>query len=130
MDIRSELQYSRDHEWISVDNDVVTIGVTDYAQGQLGDIVYVELPDIGASFSAGDEFGTIESVKAVSELFSPVEGEVVAVNEQLADEPELVNDDPYESGWLIKIQLEEGSLDDADLMDDEEYTELVEQGDE
>lgn len=99
-----ELRYSKEHEWASVVNETVKIGITDYAQDQLGDIVFVELPEIGEVFSRDDEFGSIESVKAVSELFLPMGGEVVAVNEALDDAPELVTSSPYDEGWLIEIR--------------------------
>jgi len=99
-----ELRYSKEHEWASVVNETVKIGITDYAQDQLGDIVFVELPEIGEVFSRDDEFGSIESVKAVSELFLPMGGEVVAVNEALDDVPELVTSSPYDEGWLIEIR--------------------------
>lgn len=103
-DIPEELKYSEDHEWLSMDNGIGTIGITDYAQSQLGDIVFVELPAVGATTQAGQPFGTIESVKAVSDLFAPVSGEVVAINGELADRPELVNEACYGEGWLIRLR--------------------------
>ncbi|RUM35823.1 MAG: glycine cleavage system protein GcvH [Desulfobulbus sp.] len=103
LNLPEELMYSDDHEWAQKEDAVITIGITDYAQDQLGDIVFVEMPEIGDSFAKGDEFGTLESVKAVSEVFIPVGGEVVAVNEDLEDSPELVNEDPY-TNWIIKIK--------------------------
>jgi glycine cleavage system H protein len=99
-----DLRYSDDHEWARLEEENVKVGITDYAQDQLGDIVYVELPEVGSRFSAGEEFGTLESVKAVSELFMPMGGEIVAVNEALADSPERVNSEPYGGGWMIVIQ--------------------------
>jgi glycine cleavage system H protein len=98
-------RYAKSHEYIHVEGDVGTIGITDYAQKELGDVVFVELPQVGTQLEMGDELGSIESVKAVSELFSPVTGEVVEINETLADKPELVNTDPYGDGWMIKIKV-------------------------
>ena len=101
----SELKYTKEHEWVLVDGDTGTIGITDYAQDQLGDIVFVELPAAGVAIAAAQKFGEIESVKAVSELFAPVSGEVTEANDGLADSPESVNDDPYGDGWLVKVRL-------------------------
>ena len=103
--VPEDLHYSKDHEWIRVEGDVGTIGITDHAQNSLGDVVYVELPKAGESFSAHEPFGSVESVKAVSEIFSPVGGEVVEVNEALQDEPERVNTDPYGEGWMIRVRM-------------------------
>lgn len=100
-----EYRYSKEHEWIQIDGDQGKIGITDYAQQQLGDVVFVELPDVGSSFGASEVFGNIESVKAVSELFSPVSGEVVEVNQATVDSPELVNKDPHGDAWLIVVKL-------------------------
>jgi glycine cleavage system H protein len=100
-----DLYYSKDHEWIRVDGDRGTVGITDHAQNQLGDVVYVELPQSGTSYSQGDSFGSVESVKAVSELFLPVSGEVVEGNAALADSPELVNSDPHGAGWMVVVTL-------------------------
>ncbi len=99
------LYYSKDHEWLKVEGDTGTVGITDHAQNSLGDVVYVELPKAGETFAAHDTFGSVESVKAVSELFLPVGGEVVEVNESLTDEPEKVNTDPYGSGWMLRVKL-------------------------
>jgi len=99
-----DVKYSDDHEWGKMDNGEVLIGISDYAQDQLGDIVFVELPGVGDTFEKGGEFGTVESVKAVSELFLPLGGEVVAINEELEDAPELVNTDPYAGGWMIRVK--------------------------
>jgi glycine cleavage system H protein len=101
----ADLKYTKEHEWVRMDGDVGTVGITDYAQDQLGDIVLVDLPETGTSVSYMEKFGEIESVKAVSELFSPVTGEVVAVNDALAEGPELVNDEPYEGGWMLRVRL-------------------------
>lgn len=121
-DIPQELRYTKEHEYVkrTSEPDVVEIGITDFAQGELGDIVYVELPKVGATFESNDVFGTIEAVKAVSELFSPLAGEVVEVNEQLDAEPNLVNTDPYEAGWMIRLKVADPSVVDA-LMDAADY---------
>ena len=103
--IPNDLLYTQEHEYVKGDGDVVTIGITDYAQGELGDVVYVELPQVGATFGEHDVFGTIEAVKAVSELFSPIAGEVVEVNGRLDQEPSLVNSDPYGDGWMIRMRV-------------------------
>lgn len=103
--IPESLQYSKDHEWISVEGDLGTIGITDHAQNSLGDVVYVELPKVGDTFEAHESFGSVESVKAVSEIFTPVGGEVVEVNQSLHDEPEKVNTDPYGEAWMIRLRM-------------------------
>ena len=103
--VPEDLHYSKDHEWVRVSGDTVTIGITDHAQNSLGDVVYVELPKAGEQFVAHESFGSVESVKAVSELFTPVSGKVVEVNETLQDEPEKVNEDPYDSGWMIRVKM-------------------------
>ncbi len=103
--VPENLHYSKDHEWVRVDGEVAVIGITDYAQNSLGDVVYVELPKAGDEFSSNESFGSVESVKAVSEVFSPVAGQVVQTNETLADEPEKVNQDPYGEGWMIRIRM-------------------------
>ncbi len=105
MNIPSELQYTKDHEWVKIDGDIATVGVTDFAQGELGDIVYVEVETEGESLDAGEVFGTVEAVKTVSDLFMPVSGEVVEVNSELESNPEVVNSDPYGDGWMIKIKI-------------------------
>ena len=109
MNFPQELLYTDDHEYCKVDGDVVTIGITEYAQEQLGDITYVELPEVGDSFTKGDSLGVIEAVKAASDIYSPISGEVVAINENLEDNPELVNSECYEGGWIIKIKLSDAS---------------------
>jgi len=124
MSVPTDLKYARSHEWARVEGDTVVVGISNYAQDQLGEVVYVELPDVGDDASAGDELGTLESVKAVSEFNSPVDGEVVEVNERLEDEPNLVNEDPYGGGWLVKIR---GSVDGADLLDADAYTAVIEE---
>jgi len=118
-------KYAKSHEYVHVEGGVGTVGITDYAQKELGDVVFVELPQVGSQLEAGDELGSIESVKAVSELFAPVSGEVVEINEALAEKPELVNTDPYGDGWMIRIRLSDTSELD-DLMNAEEYEEYIE----
>ena len=103
--VPEDLHYSKDHEWVRVDGDQAIIGITDYAQNSLGDVVYVELPKAGEEFAANEPFGSVESVKAVSEVFTPVTGAVAQINESLADEPEAVNSDPYGAGWMIRIRM-------------------------
>ena len=115
-----DVRYSESHEWVKADGDTARIGITDYAQDQLGDIVFVELPDVGESFEKGAEFGTVESVKAVSELYLPVSGEIVAINGALEDAPELINNSPFSDGWMIEVRLDDSSELDA-LMDKDAY---------
>ena len=103
--VPENLHYSKDHEWVRVEGDIAVIGITDYAQNSLGDVVYVELPKIGNDFSANEPFGSVESVKAVSEMFTPVSGSVAETNESLTDEPEKVNSDPYGEGWMIRLRM-------------------------
>ena len=103
-DYPENLQYTKDHEWLRVVGDTAEVGITDFAQSALGDVVYVELPNVGDSFDQGKPFGSVESVKSVSELFSPISGEVVAINEALVEAPELVNSEPYKGGWMIKLK--------------------------
>ena len=101
----ADYRYTQDHEWIKVEGSAGTIGITDYAQGELGDVVFAELPKVGATMKAGESFGTIESVKAVSEIFTPVSGEITEINSKLVDTPEIINKDPHGSAWLVKIRL-------------------------
>jgi glycine cleavage system H protein len=124
MSLPAELLYGRSHEWIRIEGDAVVIGITHYAQDQLGEVVYVELPEVGTGVATGEELGTLESVKAVSEFLAPVRGEVIGVNERLEDEPNLVNDDPYGDGWLVKIS---GSVEGEDLLNAEAYQQFLEQ---
>ena len=105
MNIPADLKYTSDHEWIKVEGDIATIGITDYAQGELGDIVYVEIETEGDSLDKGEVFGTVEAVKTVSDLFMPLKGEVIEVNENIESAPESVNDSPYEDGWMIKVKI-------------------------
>ena len=123
MSVPEELEYTRSHEWVRTEDDTATIGITDYAQEELGDIVYVELPDQGDTFDAGDSFGSIESVKAVSDLYTPVGGEVVEVNEALNDSPEKINEDPYGDGWIVKLRVSE----EGDLLSASDYEQLLEE---
>jgi glycine cleavage system H protein len=115
-----DVKYTEDHEWVKLSGETARVGISDYAQDQLGDIVFVELPGVGDTFEKGDEFGTLESVKAVSELYIPVGGEVTAINEALEDAPELVNNDPYGEGWMIEIKVSDPSETEA-LMDKDTY---------
>ena len=124
MNIPSNLQYTKDHEWAKIENGVATIGITDFAQGELGDIVFVELPEVGKSFNAGDAFGTIEAVKTVTDLFSPISGNIVAINEGLDNDPGKVNSDPYGDGWLVKIRLSDPDEKDG-LMSSIAYEKII-----
>lgn len=125
-DIPSDLRYSESHEWVSQEDDgVVKVGVTDHAQEQLGDLVFVELPEEGATFSQGDACAVVESVKAASDIYCPVAGEIVAINDLLADSPETLNTDPYNDGWLFAVKLDDADQVD-ELMDAEAYAEHVE----
>ncbi len=124
MEIPAGLRYSKEHEWVATEEEVATIGITDYAQEQLGEIVYVELPAVGDKISKDDAFGVVESVKAVSDIYAPVSGTVVEVNQELPESPEMINEDPYGDGWLVKVKVSDGS-ELEDLLDNEEYEELV-----
>jgi glycine cleavage system H protein len=124
LNLPEDVKYTKDHEWAKADGDTVTIGINDYAQDQLGEIVFVEMPAVGDSFSAEDEFGSVESVKAVSEMYMPIAGEIVAINEDLEDAPENVNEDCYQSGWIIKVKPSDLSEMDA-LMDKAAYLEML-----
>lgn len=115
-----DVRYAESHEWVKVAGETVRVGITDYAQDQLGDIVFVELPEVGESFEKGSEFGTVESVKAVSELYMPVGGEIVAINEGLEDAPELINNTPFSDGWMIEVKLDNPSEVDT-LLDKDAY---------
>jgi glycine cleavage system H protein len=122
-----ELRYTKDHEWVRVDGDEATVGITEYAASQLGDIVFVELPDTGKSLAQFATFGVVESVKAVSDLFAPVSGEIVATNEALTASPELVNGEPYGDGWMIRVRLAHPAETDG-LLDAAAYDELIKEG--
>ncbi len=126
MELPEGLKYSKEHEWVLVEGHVAIIGITEYAQQELGDIVYVELPEVGEKIVKDDPFGAVESVKAVSDIFAPVSGTVIEVNDALPDNPEIINDDPYGDGWMIKVEMADKD-DLKDLMSAEEYAEYVEQ---
>src|SRR5688500_17714713 len=122
--IPENLRYSKDHEWVQVDGDVATIGITDFAQHSLGDVVYIDMPRAGDSFDTHEAFGSVESVKAVSEIFTPIAGEITEVNDGLNDTPEAVNNDPYGAGWMIKIRMKNGGEADR-LLSAVEYEEYL-----
>ncbi|MEM6893591.1 MAG: glycine cleavage system protein GcvH [Bacteroidota bacterium] len=124
MNIPAELKYTKDHEWVKIEGDVATVGITDFAQGELGDIVYVEVETVDETLDQEEVFGTVEAVKTVSDLFLPLTGEIIEFNESLEDEPEKVNSDPYGEGWMIKIKISDPSQIDG-LLDDAGYKELV-----
>ena len=124
LNLPEDVRYTDDHEWAKKNGDVVRIGISDYAQDQLGDIVFVELPEVGSSFDKGEEFGTVESVKAVSELYMPIGGEIMAINEALADEPERVNNDPYNGGWMVDIKASDPAELDA-MKSKADYLEML-----
>lgn len=125
MDIPGDLKYTKEHEWVRVEGDVATVGITDYAQGELGDVVFVELPEVGAEVKQGEAFGTIEAVKAVSELFSPLSGTVAEINGELEADSAAVNSEPYGGGWMIKISGFAAAEVDA-LLDADSYRKLLE----
>ncbi|PIB27320.1 glycine cleavage system protein GcvH [Maribacter sp. 4G9] len=124
MNIPAELKYTKDHEWVKIEGDVATVGITDFAQGELGDIVYVEVDTLDETLDKEAIFGTVEAVKTVSDLFSPVSGEIIEFNTALEDEPEMVNKDPYGAGWMVKIKLSDSSEIES-LLSDVEYKELI-----
>ena len=124
MTVPAELRYTQEHEWVSIDGDVATIGITDYAANALGDVVYVSLPAVDSSVSAGEPCGEVESTKSVSDIYSPVDGEVTEVNADLEDDPALVNSDPYGAGWLMKITLDPDA-DPSGLLTADEYADLT-----
>ena len=124
MNVPEGLKYTKDHEWAKIEGDVVTVGITEYAQGELGDIMYIELPAVGTTVEQGGSFGSIEAVKAASDLYAPISGEVVEVNEALNDEPEQVNSSPYDEGWFVKIKFsDQGEIDS--LLSSGDYSELL-----
>lgn len=125
MDVRDDLLYTKEHEWVKLEGNIATVGITDYAQGELGDIVFVELPEVDSATQAMQPFGTIEAVKAVSELFAPLSGKVTEVNAALNDNPQLVNQEPYGEGWMIKLELaDQDEL--KELLSPEDYRSLIE----
>jgi len=123
LNLPGDIYYTKEHEWAAKEGDIIKIGISDYAQDQLGDIVFVELPEVGSSFERGDEFGTLESVKAVSEIYLPVSGEIVAVNEELEDAPELINEDPY-ANWIVEVRPTNSDQYD-ELLSKDDYLELL-----
>lgn len=125
MNIKENLKYTKDHEWVLIDGDEATIGITDFAQGELGDIVFVEVETVGEVLDREEVFGTIEAVKTVSDMFMPISGEVIAFNEELEATPELVNQDPYEKGWIVKIKISDVT-ELEDLLSSEDYKNMVE----
>ncbi|GAA3508811.1 glycine cleavage system protein GcvH [Aquimarina addita] len=124
MNIPSDLKYTKDHEWVKIDNDIATVGITDFAQGELGDIVYVEVETLGEELDQEAIFGTVEAVKTVSDLFLPLSGEITEFNEELEDDPELVNTDPYGKGWMVKIKISNTDQID-DLLSADGYKSLI-----
>ena len=124
MEIKSELKYTKDHEWVKVEGNQAIIGITDYAQGELGDIVYVEVEALGENLQKEEIFGSVEAVKTVSDLFLPVSGKITELNEDLEDKPELINEDPYGKGWIIKMEIENSSELD-ELLNSDSYKELI-----
>ena len=118
------LMYTSEHEWVKIENNIATVGITDFAQGELGDIIFLEFPEIDEEFNEGEIFGTIEAVKTVSDLFMPISGKIVEVNESLNDDPENVNSNPYESGWMVKIELFANAETDS-LLDSKSYIEMI-----
>lgn len=124
MNTPSELKYTKDHEWVKIEGNVATVGITDFAQGELGDIVFVDVDTVDDEIEAGDVFGSVEAVKTVSDLFSPISGTVTTFNEALEDAPELLNSDPYGEGWIVKIEIKEG-FDVSELLSAEQYQETL-----
>ncbi|OEL03820.1 glycine cleavage system protein GcvH [Staphylococcus casei] len=124
MAVPSELKYSKEHEWVKIEGNIVTIGITEYAQGELGDIVFVELPEVDDEINEGDTFGSVESVKTVSELYAPVSGKVIEANEALEDSPEFVNESPFDKAWMVKVELSDQSQLD-ELLSAEQYSEMI-----
>ncbi len=126
MEVKKDFLYTDDHEYCNVNGDIVTIGITEYAQEQLGDITYLELPEVGDEFSKGDSFGTVEAVKAASDMYIPITGEIIEINEELEDNPELVNSDCYDAGWIVKVKLSDKSELDS-LLNADAYSKIIEE---
>jgi len=124
MNTPSELKYTKDHEWIKIEGNVATIGITDFAQGELGDIVYVDVDTVDDDLNGGDVFGSVEAVKTVSDLFLPISGKVIEFNSELEDQPELLNTDPYGNGWIIKLEVADGA-DQSELLSAEDYKAII-----
>ena len=125
MSVPAELRYTEEHEWVAIDGDTASVGITDYAAQQLGDVVYVSLPAVGSAVSAGEPCGEVESTKSVSDLYSPVDGEVAEVNEELDDDPGLINAEPYGLGWMFRVRVADGQRAGADLLSPTEYDALT-----
>tara|TARA_B100001142_G_C13760179_1_gene432925 strand:+ start:79 stop:459 length:381 start_codon:yes stop_codon:yes gene_type:complete len=124
MNIPADLKYTKDHEWVKIENDIATVGITDFAQGELGDIVYIEVDSLGENLESESVFGTVEAVKTVSDLFMPLSGEIIEFNSELESSPEIVNEDPYNSGWMIKIKLSDVNS-ASNLLDSKQYKDLI-----
>lgn len=124
MNIPAELKYTKDHEWVRIEGNIAVVGITDFAQSELGDIVFVDIDSVGDELNAGDVFGSVEAVKTVSDLYLPLSGKVVEFNEELESEPELVNTDPYGKGWIIKLEIAAG-VDQSELLSAEQYNEVI-----
>ena len=124
MEIKSELKYTKDHEWIEIDGKIATVGITDYAQGELGDIVYVEIETLDEILNKEEVFGSVEAVKTVSDLFLPVSGKIIEVNQKIEDSPEIINEDPYGDGWIIKMEIDDDN-ELNDLLDADAYAKLI-----
>ena len=124
MDLPQNLKYTKEHEWVKIDNDILMVGITDHAQSELGDIIFIEFPDLNQVISKDDPFGTIEAVKTVADLFAPVSGKIIVINQDLEDNPELVNSDPYGEGWIVKItDIDKSQLDS--LLDSNNYKRII-----
>ena len=124
MNIPADLKYTKDHEWVMIENEIATVGITDFAQGELGDIVYIEVDSLGENLESESVFGTVEAVKTVSDLFMPLSGEIIEFNSELESSPEIVNEDPYNSGWMIKIKLSDVNS-ASNLLDSKQYKDLI-----
>ena len=124
MDIKENLKYTKDHEWIKLDGNIATVGITDFAQSELGDIVYVEVDTLDETLNKDDVFGTVEAVKTVSDLFLPMSGKIIELNENLSDSPESINDSPYEEGWIIKVEVSNPN-EMSELLDNNQYKDLI-----
>ena len=124
MEIKSELKYTKDHEWVLIDDKIATVGITDYAQSELGDIVYVEVETLGENLKKEEVFGSVEAVKTVSDLFLPISGKIIEINSNIEDNPEIINEDPYGDGWIVKMEIDD--LEEAEvLLDSESYRNLI-----
>ena len=124
MDVKEDLKYTKDHEWVKLDGNIATVGITDFAQGELGDIVYVEVDTVDETLNKDEVFGTVEAVKTVSDLFLPMSGKIIEFNESLSDSPESINDSPYEKGWIIKVEV--SNLEEInDLLNNNDYSDLI-----